>query len=60
VAPRFQGQTRTVDNRDWVAANRSTIFAENSQAIANAFTDAGKELPTLMQQRLAQRRPGVL
>jgi limonene 1,2-monooxygenase len=60
VAPRFQGQTRTVENREWVAANRSTIFAENSQAIANAFTDAGKELPTLMQQRLAQRRPGVL
>ncbi|HXH22894.1 MAG TPA: LLM class flavin-dependent oxidoreductase [Dehalococcoidia bacterium] len=60
VAPRFQAQTRTLENRDWVAANRATIFAENTQAIANAFTDAGKELPSLMQQRLAQRRPGIL
>jgi limonene 1,2-monooxygenase len=58
VAPRFQGQTRAKDNRDWVAANRATIFAENQQAIANAFTDAGKEMPSLLQQRAAARRPG--
>jgi limonene 1,2-monooxygenase len=58
VAPRFQGQTRSRDNRDWVAANRSTIFAENQQAIANAFADAGVEVPALMTQRNAVRRPG--
>ena len=60
VAPRFQGQTRSQENRDWVAGNKSTIFAENTQAIANAFADAGVEVPSLMQQRLAQRRPGIL
>ncbi len=58
VAPRFQGQTRSQDNRDWVSANRATIFAENQQAIVNAFSDAGKEMPTLMQQRGVARRPG--
>jgi limonene 1,2-monooxygenase len=58
VAPRFQGQTRAVENRDWVSANRATIFAENQQAIANAFTDAGQEMPSLLAQRMAQRRPG--
>ncbi len=60
VAPHFQGQARTTENRDWVAANKATIFAENTQALANAFTDAGKEVPSLMQQRLSQRRPGDL
>ncbi|HEY7268864.1 MAG TPA: LLM class flavin-dependent oxidoreductase [Dehalococcoidia bacterium] len=60
VAPRFQGQTRSRDNRDWVSANRATIFAENQKAIANAFTDAGKEMPALLAQRNAARRPGQL
>jgi limonene 1,2-monooxygenase len=58
VAPRFQGQTRPRENRDWVSANRATIFAENQQAIANAFTDAGKEMPSLLAQRQAAHRPG--
>jgi limonene 1,2-monooxygenase len=58
VAPRFQGQTRAKENRDWVAENRSTIFAENQQAIQKAFTDAGIEVP---QPGPGQgRRPGDL
>jgi limonene 1,2-monooxygenase len=60
VAPRFQGQTRSKENRDWVSENRSSIFAENTQAIANAFSDAGKEMPSLLAQRMAKRRPGIL
>lgn len=58
VAPRFQGQTRAKENRDWVAENRSTIFAENQQAIAKAFADAGVEMPQFGQRQA--RRPGEL
>jgi limonene 1,2-monooxygenase len=58
VAPAFQGQTRAKENRDWVAGNRSTIFAENQQAIAQAFTDAGVEMPQMGQRQ--PRRPGEL
>lgn len=58
VAPRFQGQTTAQNNRDWVVANRTTIFAENQQAIAKAFTDAGVEMPQFGQAQA--RRPGDL
>jgi limonene 1,2-monooxygenase len=60
VAPRFQGQYDvTSANRDWVADNKRTIFAENAQAIGNAFTDAGVEMPEGMAERMRARRPGV-
>jgi len=57
VMPRFQGQTRTQQNRDWVAENKKTIFAENQAAIRNAFTDVGIEMPQVPGMRQA-RRPG--
>jgi limonene 1,2-monooxygenase len=53
VAPRFQGQIGPVsDSREWVSANRKTIFAAGPAAIGKAFTDAGVEIPEAMQQRL--------
>lgn len=57
VAPRFQGQTEVVLRaRDWVAANRSTIFAPNAAAIGKAFLDAGVELPPELVQRMQRGR----
>ncbi|MCS7294228.1 MAG: LLM class flavin-dependent oxidoreductase [Chloroflexota bacterium] len=57
VAPRFQGQTDvTTRARDWVAANRATIFAPNAAAIGKAFIDAGVEIPQEMVQRMQRGR----
>jgi len=57
VMPRFQGQLQQVsDSREWVAANKRTIFGPNAAAIVKAFSDAGKELPAELIERMQQRR----
>jgi limonene 1,2-monooxygenase len=59
VMPHFQSQYDTiVDNRNWVAANKDTIFAENKTAISNAFTNAGIEMPEDVANHYQIRRPG--
>ena len=45
VMPHFQGQLATVQgSRDWVAANRNTIFGTTPQVMEKAFQDAGREI----------------
>jgi limonene 1,2-monooxygenase len=61
VAPRFQGQFETkMANRNWVAANKGEIFAESKAAVANAFTDAGIEMPPDAVERVTATRPGIV
>jgi limonene 1,2-monooxygenase len=58
VMPRFQGSAQPrQDSREFVAAHRSTIFAPSQQAVVNAFTQAGKEVPEVVQRRMAVLRP---
>jgi limonene 1,2-monooxygenase len=58
VMPRFQGSAQPRhDSREFVAAHRSTIFAPSQQAVVNAFTQAGKEVPEVVQRRMAVLRP---
>lgn len=46
VAPRFQGSLATIqDSNAWVKANRTTVLAGNVDAVKQAFTDAGREVP---------------
>ena len=45
--PRFQGSLDTIaDSNEWCRDNRRTIFGPNVEAIQQAFTDAGREVPT--------------
>ncbi len=58
VMPHFQDSVRTtIDSREYVSSHRGTIFAPSQQALAKAFTDAGKEVPEVLKQRVAQLRP---
>jgi limonene 1,2-monooxygenase len=53
VAPHFQGQARAIEHdRDWVREHRGTIFSRGPAAIQKAFSDAGKELPDMLKERL--------
>ena len=53
VAPHFQGQARAVEqNRDWVRDNRGDLFGRGPIAVAKAFSDAGREMPELLKQRM--------
>ncbi len=46
VMPRFQGSlAMPQQSRDWVSANRESIFAPNMAALKQAFRDAGQEAP---------------
>ena len=57
VMPRFQGSLDTViASREWTKSNRRTIFSPNVQAIAKAYTDAGKPIPEEYKTRLAGAR----
>lgn len=57
VMPRFQGQYEVKQaNRDWVAANRTTIFAPGQAAIGKAFADAGIEFPPEVLERMNRGR----
>jgi limonene 1,2-monooxygenase len=57
VMPRFQGSLDTVvASREWTKSNRRTIFSPNVQAIAKAYTDAGKPVPEEYKSRLAGAR----
>ncbi|MGH2586018.1 MAG: LLM class flavin-dependent oxidoreductase [Dehalococcoidia bacterium] len=57
VMPRFQGQLQQVsDSREWVAANKRTIFGPSAAAIVKAFSDAGKELPAEIMERMQERQ----
>jgi limonene 1,2-monooxygenase len=57
VMPRFQGSTvTTAASREWVSANRSTIFAPNIAALKQAFVDAGQEVPESIRLRLHDER----
>ena len=51
VAPHFQGQMETLTaNRDWIETNGATVFGGMVGAMAQAFTDAGKEVPAVLQR----------
>ena len=51
VAPHFQGQMETLTaNRDWIETNGATVFGGMVGAMAKAFTDAGKEVPAVLQR----------
>lgn len=53
VMPRFQGSTVTTHgSREWVSANRSSIFAPNIAALKQAFVDAGQDVPDSVRLRL--------
>ncbi len=57
VAPHFQNQLQTtVDNRDWVRANREVVFGQNPAAVAKAFADAGQPLPEGYMARMQRGR----
>jgi len=52
VAPRFQGQLERLEgSQKWVSAQRSTIFGENSAAVAQAFADAGIQVSQELLKR---------
>jgi limonene 1,2-monooxygenase len=51
--PRFQGSlTMPQQSREWVSANRETIFAPNMAALKQAFRDAGQEAPDFARLQL--------
>lgn len=57
VMPRFQASTvTTAASREWVSANRSTIFAPNIAALKQAFVDAGQAVPESIRLRLHDER----
>jgi limonene 1,2-monooxygenase len=46
VMPRFQGSVNPIaQSQQFVAENRAAIFSPSLAAIANAFKDAGREMP---------------
>lgn len=58
VMPRFQGSAQPrIDSREFVSSHRGTIFAPSQQAVANAFTDAGRDVPEVLKRRMATLRP---
>jgi limonene 1,2-monooxygenase len=53
VMPRFQGTlAMPQQSRDWVSANRESIFAPNMAALKQAFRDAGQEAPEFSRLKL--------
>src|SRR5919109_1103188 len=57
VMPQFQGSVVTTkDSNDWARANRKSIFSPNVEAIQQAFTRAGREVPAGFRQRTAGAR----
>jgi limonene 1,2-monooxygenase len=53
VMPRFQGSlAMPQQSRDWVSANRESIFAPNMAALKQAFRDAGQEAPEFSRLQL--------
>ena len=53
VMPRFQGSAvMPIASREWVSANRETIFAPNIAALKQAFTDAGQQAPEFSRLQL--------
>jgi len=55
VMPRFQQALPSIEESNrWVAGNRYTILSPAGTAIAKAFTDAGKEVPPELAERLAK------
>ena len=53
VMPRFQNVLPPLEaSNQWVAANRRAIFAPSLTAIANAFTEAGREIPPELARRI--------
>jgi limonene 1,2-monooxygenase len=56
VMPRFQNMLPPVQaSQQFVSSNRRAIFAPSLTAIANAFAEAGKELPAELIARGAHR-----
>jgi limonene 1,2-monooxygenase len=46
VMPRFQGSVNPIaQSQQFVAGNKAAIFSPSLAAIANAFKDAGREMP---------------
>jgi limonene 1,2-monooxygenase len=58
VMPHFQGSAApAIQANTYASENRKTIFTPNVAALAQAFADAGKDLPEVLKQRLVQNRP---
>jgi limonene 1,2-monooxygenase len=52
VMPRFQGTLASIQHsQEFVSSNRREIFAPSLTAIANAFKDAGREMPEAIAAR---------
>lgn len=57
VMPRFQGSLAPIEgSQRFVSANRREIFAPSLEAIANAFKEAGREMPQELLTRGVHRR----
>jgi len=60
VAPHFQGSAAaTIGSRDWVAENRTTIFAPRQHAVLKAFNDAGISVPDGVLERMRRGAAAV-
>ena len=58
--PQFQGSLDTVaDSNRWARERRRDIFGPNVEAIAKAFSDAGREMPKDALARAAGARDVV-
>ena len=57
VMPRFQQSLDTIDaSYAWCVENRKTIFGPNVEALKQAFTDAGRDVPENWTARAAGAR----
>ena len=55
--PRFQGMADPPSSSNaWARSNRKTIFSPNVDAIRQAYTKAGKEVPPDFLQRASGSR----
>ena len=57
VMPQFQGSADGPrSSNEWARGNRRTIFSPNVEAIQQAFTRAGRAVPTEFRQRTSGAR----
>ena len=57
VMPHFQGSGEGPrGSNEWARGNRKTIFSPNVEAIRQAFTNAGREVPAEFRQRTSGAR----
>ncbi|MDZ7728760.1 MAG: LLM class flavin-dependent oxidoreductase [Dehalococcoidia bacterium] len=59
VAPRFQGQLQPLEeNRDWIEDNIRDVWRGVPKAMAQAYIDAGKEVPDALKPKDEQQDAG--